>query len=114
MATRPKEVLLPTGDELAVLWDDGHESYFPAPLLRRECPCAICRSSRGDSNPLRILSGPAAAATGPPEIASWDPVGRYALHLVWNDGHQTGIYPFPLLRDLCPCEECRRGKGAAS
>ena len=27
-------------------------------------------------------------------------VGRYAVRLVWNDGHRTGIYTFQFLREL--------------
>ena len=27
-------------------------------------------------------------------------VGRYAVRLVWNDGHRTGIYTFEFLREL--------------
>ncbi len=25
-----------------VVWDDGHESYYPLEDLRRACPCAVC------------------------------------------------------------------------
>jgi alkylation response protein AidB-like acyl-CoA dehydrogenase len=35
------------------------------------------------------------------------PVGRYAISFVWSDGHDHGIYPYTLLRDLCPCPACR-------
>jgi DUF971 family protein len=28
-------------------------------------------------------------------------VGRYALNFRWSDGHETGIYSFQYLRDLC-------------
>jgi DUF971 family protein len=28
-------------------------------------------------------------------------VGRYALTFRWSDGHETGIYSFRLLRELC-------------
>jgi DUF971 family protein len=29
-------------------------------------------------------------------------VGNYALHIDWSDGHHTGIYPWDMLRALCP------------
>ncbi|MES2569962.1 MAG: gamma-butyrobetaine hydroxylase-like domain-containing protein, partial [Verrucomicrobiota bacterium] len=43
MATR----LFPTniqhiGDELAVAWNDGTESFLKLELMRRACPCAAC------------------------------------------------------------------------
>jgi DUF971 family protein len=34
-------------------------------------------------------------------------VGQYAVQPTWQDGHDTGIYSFDLLRRLCPCPECR-------
>ena len=33
-------------------------------------------------------------------------VGRYALQFSWSDGHDTGIYPFEVLRETCLCPEC--------
>jgi DUF971 family protein len=30
-------------------------------------------------------------------------VGKYALSLSWGDGHDTGIYSYRYLRELCPC-----------
>ena len=37
-------------------------------------------------------------------------VGRYAVQLFWSDGHNTGIYSFDHLRDICPCAECGENK----
>ncbi len=31
------------GDELAIKWDDGQESYLRLETLRRACPCAGCK-----------------------------------------------------------------------
>jgi DUF971 family protein len=33
------------------------------------------------------------------------PMGAYAILLVWEDGHDSGIYRWEYLRDLCPCAE---------
>jgi DUF971 family protein len=38
-------------------------------------------------------------------IESIQIVGRYALTFRWSDGHQTGIYSFRLLRELCEQNE---------
>ncbi|MDX6289392.1 MAG: Gamma-butyrobetaine hydroxylase-like, N-terminal, partial [Blastocatellia bacterium] len=35
------------------------------------------------------------------EISDLNIVGRYALNFRWSDGHETGIYSFQYLRDLC-------------
>ena len=34
-------------------------------------------------------------------IASIEPVGRYAVRLVFDDGHNTGLYTWPILYELC-------------
>ena len=36
-------------------------------------------------------------------------VGSYAISIVWEDGHDYGIYNWHYLRALCPCE-MHRGK----
>src|SRR5436309_7773042 len=33
----------PIGQELAIKWEDGSESFVPLEKLRRHCPCAGCR-----------------------------------------------------------------------
>jgi DUF971 family protein len=35
------------------------------------------------------------------EINDLSIVGRYALNFRWSDNHETGIYSFQYLRDLC-------------
>jgi len=30
------------------------------------------------------------------------------LTIVWEDGHDYGIYNWHYLRALCPCNECRK------
>jgi DUF971 family protein len=35
------------------------------------------------------------------EINDLQLVGRYAINFRWSDGHETGIYSFRYLRELC-------------
>jgi DUF971 family protein len=42
------------------------------------------------------------------KMMSVEPVGNYAIRIVWSDGHSTGIYSFEHFRRICPCEECRK------
>jgi DUF971 family protein len=37
-------------------------------------------------------------------------MGRYAVQFLWSDTHDSGIYPFDLLRKLCRCSECLAGE----
>ena len=74
-------------------------------LLRAQCPCASCREQRNaPPDPFRVLSASEAAAV--PMLVDIEPVGRYGLRLVWFDGHNTGIFTYEYLRNLCPCPEC--------
>ncbi len=84
-----------------VTWNDGHFSSYPSWYLRANCPCANCveeftgiRRIQKDSIPRTL------------ERVSVEPVGNYALHFSWSDGHSTGIYTFEYLRELCPCPQC--------
>ena len=45
--------------------------------------------------------------TSSTRLANVVAVGSYALTIVWEDGHDYGIYNWHYLRALCPCAECR-------
>jgi DUF971 family protein len=85
------------GEELAIKWDDGSESFIPLEKLRRACPCAGCKGEvdvMGNlyKNPDRPFSANAF------QLVRLDPIGTYAIQPVWADGHATGIYSFDYLR----------------
>ncbi len=102
-AVKPRNLAI-AGRELAVAWGDGHESYIPMGTLRRRCPCAMCTSRPANGrDSLRMVEGPRLDDI---TIVRLVPVGAYAVQIVWSDGHDLGIYPFKLLRGLCPCPEC--------
>src|SRR5437867_1234741 len=86
------------GNELAIQWSDGTESYLDLELLRRHCPCAACG---GEPDVLGKVSRPAVNYSKDSfELVGFNPVGGYALELRWGDGHSTGIYSFQYLRRL--------------
>ena len=86
------------GDELAVRWSDGTESYFQFELLRRACPCAGCG---GEPDVLGHVERPNVTyAEQSFELAGWNVVGGYALQPRWGDGHNTGLYSYQYLRRL--------------
>jgi len=89
-----------------ILWSDGHRSEYTNHHLRRHCPCATCRQ-----RPSRALP---VIGAGTEELypARLSVVGRYAISIQWTDGHDTGIYSYRTLREICPCERCVPPPGA--
>jgi DUF971 family protein len=43
------------------------------------------------------------------EIAEVSEVGQYAIQVSWGDGHRTGIYSFPYLRQLSELDDTTEG-----
>lgn len=86
------------GQELALVWSDGVESYLPLEKLRRACPCAACG---GEPDVLGHVERPHVSYDPHSfELRSFRFVGGYALQPTWNDGHDTGLYTFRQLRAL--------------
>ncbi|MCX6079284.1 MAG: DUF971 domain-containing protein [Chloroflexi bacterium] len=98
--------------EMTITWADGHTSIYPFTLLRAACPCAQCRGGHENmkSEPdadvfnFQLDNSPAS------RLVTVKPTGSYAITIVWEDGHDYGIYNWHFLRALCPCPVCRRGK----
>ncbi len=84
-----------------VTWNDGHLSSYPSWYLRENCMCAACVEEFTGRR--KIVHGSIPSTV---ERVSVSPVGNYALQFGWSDGHNTGIYTFEYLRQLCPCSEC--------
>lgn len=91
----------PEGTRLRILWGDGHVSVYSPLYLRLNCRCAGCVDEMTGQPLLQPDRVP--GDVYPMEIRH---VGRYALQFLWSDAHETGIYPYSLLRTICPCEAC--------
>ena len=89
--------------DVRIRWKDGHESVYAARELRLSCPCASCVHEITGKRLLDPASLP--KDVHPQGIGL---VGRYAISILWSDGHSTGIYAFAFLRERCPCPECRQ------
>jgi len=86
------------GNELAIHWNDGGESFLDLQFLRRACPCAACG---GEPDVLGNILRPNVTYSGNSfDLAGFQIVGGYALQPQWRDGHNTGIYSFQYLRRL--------------
>jgi DUF971 family protein len=92
----PESLELADNDSvLVVAWEDGVVSRLPLSRLRAACTCAVCQGH----HPSQSLN---LRAEQFPDIRITDlaPVGRYAYHIVWSDGHNSGIFTLRLLREL--------------
>jgi DUF971 family protein len=87
------------GNELAIKWDDGQESFIALEKLRRACPCAGCKGETDVMGNLYI-SPPKPLRPESFLLNGVAHVGGYAIQPQWADGHSTGLYSFPMLREL--------------
>jgi len=84
------------GDQLALAWSDGQESYMALEDLRRVCPCAACQ---GEPDAMgRVLKPQVQFTERSFQALKIEQVGGYALQVTWGDRHSSGIYTFDLLR----------------
>lgn len=86
------------GEELALSWGDGTESFITFKKLREACPCAACQ---GEPDALGRVVKPTVIHTERSfQLLKLVQIGGYALNATWADGHSSGIYTFDLLRSL--------------
>ncbi len=98
------------GAAVRIQWDEeGHAGVYGARDLRLACQCAGCREEMSGRPILDARSVPADVRALALRL-----VGSYAVHIAWSDGHDTGIYPWEYLLDICPCPRCVAGRSAAA
>ncbi len=78
---------------LEVEFSDGRTFALPAEYLRVESPSADVQG-HGPSQK-KIVAGKRRV-----KITTVEPVGHYAVRLVFDDGHDTGIFSWSYLREL--------------
>lgn len=75
---------------LSVSFDDGTNTQIPAELLRVESPSAEVQGH--GSGQKKTPAGKRHVT-----ITAIETVGQYAVRLVFDDGHNTGIYSWEIL-----------------
>lgn len=78
---------------LEIDFDDGVTLAVPAELLRVESPSAEVRGHGASQR--QIVPGKKGVA-----IQRIEPVGNYAARIVFDDGHDSGLYTWRYLREL--------------
>jgi DUF971 family protein len=90
----PTELRLKRAEKrLDITYDDGTSFALPAEYLRVESPSAEVQGHGPGQR--QMVAGKASVG-----IARIEPVGNYAVRLVFDDGHDTGIYSWTYLHQL--------------
>ena len=79
-------------------WSDGETTRYTLRGLRGWCPCAACQGHAGTVKFVEVES---------PVLVGSEGVGRYAVRFTWEDGHDTGMYPYEYLRRIADFDECK-------
>jgi len=91
---RPTEIKLhQKSRELEITFDDGKQYRFSCELLRVFSPSAEVRGHGPGQEVLQVGKKNI-------DISAIEPVGTYAVKLVFSDGHNTGLYSWDYLYDL--------------
>jgi len=86
------------GNEVAIVWGDGTETYYPTEALRAASPSA---QNIGERDILGNRYGGDGPKTFPGvTVTGWEQVGNYAIRFDFSDGHKTGLYSYDYLREL--------------
>lgn len=78
---------------LEIEFDDGNTFKYPAEFLRVYSPSAEVRGHWGQGAKLQLDKQDV-------NINDLRPVGSYALKIVYDDGHDSGLYDWKYLHDL--------------
>jgi DUF971 family protein len=93
-APRPTEIRLHQKSRiLEVAFDDGQRFSLPCEYLRVYSPSAEVRGHGPGQEVLQVGKRDV-------EIREIEPVGNYAVKLVFSDGHDTGLYSWDYLHEL--------------
>lgn len=85
--------------QMTISWGDGVTSVFPLFGLRKNCPCVECRGGHdkmGQYEPHLFKVEP----TREYKVNSAETIGNHALKISWDDGHNSGMYKWELLREM--------------
>ena len=85
---------------LTVAFEDGRSFALPAEFLRVLSPSA---EVQGHSEAQRVT----VAGKKNVGILRLEPVGNYAVRVVFDDGHDTGLFVWAYLRELGENKEAR-------
>ncbi len=93
---QPEKIKILENKYLWIKWSDNTESKISLQKMRELCPCATCLTERDNQSKKYIPLLLSRQIT----VSGIEAVGRYAIQINWQDGHNTGIYEYPFLKNL--------------
>lgn len=94
MEHRPTELVLrKTARSLRVTFEDGQDFELPLEYLRVYSPSAEVRGHGPGQEVLQVGKQDVT-------VTRIEPVGSYAVRLVFSDGHDSGLFSWDVLYDL--------------
>ena len=92
---------------ITLTWEGGEQSTVSNAALRRACNCALCV----DEMTRQPLLDPASV---PMDIHAEkiSIIGNYAIMVDWSDGHNTGFFPYSVVKELA--KKAEQGCGAGT
>ena len=94
MAPRPTDLTLHQASRiLEISFDDGATFRLPCEYLRVYSPSAEVRGHGPGQAVLQVGKEHV-------NITAIEPIGHYAVKLVFDDGHDSGLYSWDMLHDL--------------
>jgi DUF971 family protein len=100
MSTPSKIKLHQKSAKLELVYTGGQSFELSCEFLRVHSPSAEVRGHGLGQEVLQVGKKDV-------KITAINAVGNYALQLVFDDGHDTGIYSWAYLRELCESSESR-------
>ena len=92
----PEKIKILENKYLWIKWSDDTESKINLQKMRELCPCATCLAKRDNQSKSYIPSLISNQIT----VSGIEAVGSYAIQIIRQDGHNTGIYEYPFLKNL--------------
>jgi DUF971 family protein len=101
MTPAPAEIRLRRKSRvLEVAWPDGRRDALSFEYLRTHSPSAAVQGHGPGQDVLQIAKENVA-------VLVVEPVGAYAVKLVFDDGHDSGLYTWAYLRELADTYDSR-------
>lgn len=96
MISTPTQIEPYSSTEMFLAWNSGDQYAVPYSEIRFYCPCAGCVDEHTGERTIQKTS--IHPDIRPTQVQL---IGRYAIQIHWSDGHQTGMYHYDRLLELC-------------